>query len=213
MSYSPPELSPAKPHLLPLFAFTLAYMVLSIAMAINAGNKEFIFYIVVMLVLIGAVSLMHTRVHLTSGLLWALSLWGLLHMAGGLVPIPSWLPADGEHAVLYSLWLIPHRLKYDQIVHAYGFGVTTMICWHVLHHGLHDLTGHKPYPTFGLLVLCMAAGMGFGALNEIVEFIATLTMPSTNVGGYENTGWDLISNLVGSLLAALLIRLRAKPSV
>lgn len=212
MPASPTDLTPAKPRLLPLFAFTLAYMVLSIAASIAAGNKEFIFYIVVMIVLIGAVSLVHSRVHLTSGLLWALTVWGLLHMAGGLVPIPSWLPADGEHSVLYSLWLIPHRLKYDQVVHAYGFGVTTMVCWHALHHGLHDLNGHKPYPTFGLLVLCTAAGMGFGALNEIVEFIATLTMPSTNVGGYENTGWDLVSNLAGSALAAVLIRIRARPS-
>ncbi len=207
---NPSASAPAKPRLLPLFAFTLAYMVLSIAAAISAGNKEFIFYIVVMLILIGVVSLLHWRVNLTSGLLWAMSMWGLLHMAGGLVPIPSWLPSEGEHSVLYSLWLIPHRLKYDQIVHAYGFGITTMICWHFLHHGLRDLTGNKPQPTFGLLVLCMAAGMGFGALNEIVEFIATLTMPSTNVGGYINTGWDLVANLVGSTLAALMIRFRTK---
>lgn len=213
MPSSTQDLTPVKPRLLPLFAFTLAYMVLSIAMAINAGNKEFIFYIVVMIVLIGAVTLVHSRVHLTSGLLWALSVWGLLHMAGGLVPIPSWLPSDGEHSVLYSLWLIPQRLKFDQIVHAYGFGVTTMVCWHALHHGLRDLTGRKPKPTFGLLILCVAAGMGFGAFNEIVEFIATLTMPSTNVGGYVNTGWDLVSNLLGAILAALLIRFWTTRSV
>lgn len=206
------ELSRAKPRLLPLFAFTLAYMILSIAVAISAGNKEFIFYIVVMMVLIGAVSLVHWRMKLTGCLLWALSVWGLLHMAGGLVPIPSWLPSDGEHSVLYSLWLIPHRLKFDQVVHAYGFGITTMVCWHVIYHGLRDEAGGKPQPTLGLLLLCVAAGMGFGAFNEIVEFIATLTMPSTNVGGYENTGWDLVSNLVGSVLAALLIRILAKRS-
>ncbi len=59
-----------------------------------------------------------------------------------------------------------------------------------------------------MLVLVAAAGMGFGAMNEVVEFIATLTMPETNVGGYINTGWDLVSNLTGCTLAALLIRLR-----
>jgi hypothetical protein len=47
--------------------------------------------------------------------------------------------------------------------------------------------------------------MGFGAANEVVEFIATITLPGTNVGGYENTGWDLVANLVGCLLAALSI--------
>jgi len=27
-------------------------------------------------------------------------------------------------------------------------------------------------------------------------------LPGTNVGGYENTGWDLVANLVGCLIAA-----------
>ena len=60
-------------------------------------------------------------------------------------------------------------------------------------------------PTFGRLVLCGAAGMGFGALNEVVEFAATLMMPSTNVGGYVNTGWDLVANLAGCVIAAIII--------
>ena len=54
--------------------------------------------------------------------------------------------------------------------------------------------------------------MGFGALNEVVEFAATLSVPETNVGGYVNTGWDLVSNLVGCITAAILIRcLSPKP--
>jgi hypothetical protein len=48
--------------------------------------------------------------------------------------------------------------------------------------------------------------MGFGALNEVIEFIAVLTIPNTNVGGYVNTGFDLVSNLVGCVIAAALIR-------
>jgi hypothetical protein len=61
-----------------------------------------------------------------------------------------------------------------------------------------------------MLALCAAAGMGFGALNEVIEFIAVLTLPNTNVGGYENTGWDLVANLVGTIIAALVIRLGAR---
>jgi hypothetical protein len=52
-----------------------------------------------------------------------------------------------------------------------------------------------------MLLVCM--GVGLGALNEVVEFVMTLTLPETNVGGYENTGWDLVSNLIGALLATL----------
>jgi hypothetical protein len=61
---------------------------------------------------------------------------------------------------------------------------------------------------FGSLILCGAASLGFGALNEVVEFVATLSIPETNVGGYENTGWDLVANLVGVALASLIIHLR-----
>jgi len=212
MSQSPSEapFTQAKsPRLLPLALFTVAYMILSIGASLMAGNTEFVFYIVVMLVLISLVMMVHLRVGLSSGLLWALSIWGLLHMAGGLVPVPESWNYDGENAVLYSLWLIPERLKYDQLVHAYGFGITTLVCWHVLYNCLRDLKGRNPAPTFGLLMLCVAAGCGFGAMNEVVEFIATLIMPKTNVGGYVNTGWDLVANLVGASLAALFIRIRA----
>ena len=66
--------------------------------------------------------------------------------------------------------------------------------------------GARPDPTAGLLVLVAAAGLGFGALNEIIEFAATLLVPETNVGGYRNTGWDLVSNLVGATVAVTLIR-------
>jgi hypothetical protein len=103
--------------------------------------------------------------------------------------------------VLYDLWLIPARLKYDQLVHALGFAVTTWACWEALRRALSDRR-----PRTGPLVLCAAAGMGFGALNEVVEFVAVLVLPETNVGGYESTGWDLVSNLVGSIAAALAIR-------
>jgi uncharacterized membrane protein len=198
--------SPAK--LLPVFLFNAAYMAAAVTGAIVQGNREFIFYIVVMVVLIGVMGLLHRRVRLTTGLLWAFSIWGLAHMAGGLCPLPAGWPYNGDHAVLYSGWIIPERLKYDQVVHAYGFGVTTLLCWHILRNALRQADGGALRPTFGMLVLCAAAGMGFGALNEVIEFIAVLTIPNTNVGGYENTGWDLVANLVGTIIGALIIRSR-----
>jgi len=199
--------SSAKPSLWGVAGFTVAYIVAAVAVSLLSGNGEFVFYIVVMLVLIAAIGLLHSRVTLSAPILWALSVWGLLHMAGGLVPVPAGWPYDGDQAVLYSLWLIPDHLKYDQIVHAYGFGTTTWVCWHVLSHSLRAPDGAAIQPSLGLLILCVAAGIGFGALNEVIEFIAVLSLPSTNVGGYVNTGWDLISNLTGATLAAITIRL------
>ena len=68
--------SQSSPRLLPLFAFTAAYMLAAVAGSMAQGNKEFIFYIVVMLVLIAVVTLVHRAVNLTTALLWALSIWG-----------------------------------------------------------------------------------------------------------------------------------------
>lgn len=194
-----------KHSLWPVAAFTGLYLAAAAVGAVVTGNSEFIFYIVVMLVLLVVVGLVHLRVRFTNSLLWALSIWGLAHMAGGLVPVPESWPIDGKIRVLYSLWLIPERLKYDQVVHAYGFAVTTIACWQALRVALAARTNEAPTavrPTFGTLVLCAAAGMGFGAFNEVIEFAATLAMPETNVGGYVNTGWDLVSNMTGAILAA-----------
>lgn len=185
--------------------FTAAYMLAAVAAAVVQRNLEFVFYIGVMMMLIAVVVFVDGRVRLSHGALWGLSLWGFLHMAGGLVPVPETWPVNEGQRVLYSLWLIPQRLKFDQLVHALGFGVTTWVCWQGLAAALRD-RGAEIRPTAGVLILCAAAGMGFGALNEVIEFAATLLVPETNVGGYRNTGWDLVANLVGVAVAALAIR-------
>ena len=202
-------------RLWPVAAFTALYLVGATVGALAIGNREFLFYIVVMVLLLGVVWVVHRSVALTSPTLWALSLWGLAHMAGGLISVPESWPINGDIRVLYSLWLIPDRLKYDQVVHAYGFGVATWVCWQGIRAAIGQ-RGGDAVPTFGLMVLAATAGMGLGALNEVVEFAATLLVPETNVGGYLNTGWDLVANATGATTAALLIWLadarRARPS-
>ncbi|MCA9292570.1 MAG: DUF2238 domain-containing protein [Phycisphaerales bacterium] len=201
--------------MLPIIIFNVAYMLAAVATAIAKGNKEFIFYIGVMVVLMVSVLFTHQRVKFSKTVLWGLSIWGLLHMAGGLVPVPDTWPINGDKRVLYSLWFIPGYLKYDNIVHAYGFGVTTLLCWEALRIAIMGRMGTcdraAVKPTWGLVVLAATSSMGFGALNEVVEFAATRLM-DTNVGGYVNTGWDLVSNAVGATAVALAIRCWPRPS-
>jgi len=196
-------------QLLPLTVFTLTYLAASSLVVVWRGNAEFLLYIAVMLVLILAVVRVHRNVKLSAALLWGMSVWGLAHMAGGLVPIPEGWPVEAGSHVLYSLWLIPDRLKYDHVVHAYGFGMTTWLCWQALREAIAS-RGGAVTPTLGLMILSATAGMGFGALNELIEFAATLLIPETNVGGYLNTGWDLVANLVGSTAAVVLIWLHGR---
>ena len=192
-------------RLWPVATFTSLYLVVALLVAVSRGNFEFLIYIAVMLILIGVVWLLHRNVSLSSGVLWGLSIWGAAHMAGGLVTVPDSWPINGDIRVLYSWWIIPNLLKFDHIVHAYGFGIATWACWQGLAAAIRRLGGDAR-PTGGLLILSAAAGMGLGAMNELVEFAATLLVPETNVGGYFNTGWDLVSNLVGVVIAVALIR-------
>ena len=65
---------------------------------------------------------------------------------------------------------------------------------------------------FIIMVLAATSGMGLGAMNELIEFAATLLVPETNVGGYVNTGWDLVANFVGAVAAAAVIGWRGVSS-
>ncbi len=209
-----------------IIAATAVYLLAAAAAAGVSGNGEFVFYLVVMLLLCAAVVAIDRRAGFSIGLLAALSVWGAMHMAGGLVHMPAGWPINGEQNVLYSWWVVPFTyhangsvdfgLKYDHLTHAYGFGITCWACWQGLcattrsAPALNDEAGQaRPTnlkPTVGRLTLCFAAAMGFGALNEVVEFIAT-TLGPTNVGGYNNTGYDLIANTFGSAASAVWIRI------
>ncbi len=186
--------------------FTVLYVVAFTAWFLIRGNYEFVVYVLTMLILITLVGRSLRSAEYPLPMLWALSGWGLLHMAGGGVPV-------GE-SVLYSAQIIPITpvngemtlLKYDQIVHAYGFGVTAWVLWHLMRRHYPVLEGSATIYVYPAL-----AAMGLGAVNEIIEFIAVLSVPETNVGGYFNTGWDLVANLVGAVAAAVVIRIRGAP--
>lgn len=185
------------------------YLVAAISAAITLQNWEFLkIYIPFFIAIAALVSFMHRRVNFSQVLLWSLTLWGAMHLAGGLVRIPDGWNFDGDQQVLYSWWVIGHWLKYDHVVHAFGFGTCTWLTWEALRASIQARLGRKLYPSMGMIFLCVFTGMGLGALNEIVEFIAVLSVPETNVGGYVNTCWDLVANLAGCLFVGVLILFR-----
>jgi len=194
-----------------LAGFVALYMVGFSAKAVLGGNLEFVFYAAVMVVLIAATAMFHARVRFTTPLLWGLAVWGLLHMAGGNIPIPYSLAPDfspdpsdpGGSTVLYNMRLAAFLPRYDQVVHAYGFGVATLACF----QAIRAAAGPGLRMGIGIAFACLLMGVGLGALNEVIEFTATRFM-ETNVGDYPNTGWDLVANLLGASLAAVWIYIR-----
>jgi hypothetical protein len=168
-----------------------AYYVGFLALGLITDNGQVIYYAVIMAVLFGVVVLWDSRRHLSSAVLTGLGLWGALHMAGGMVPLP-------DDRVLYNLWILPF-VRFDHLVHVFGFGIAGLALWESVRPSLDLAMGS------GASIVFMG-GVGFGAINEMVEFLATRVVPDTNVGGFENTGWDLVANTVGAALAALWVR-------
>ena len=185
------------------------YLVAATSAAITLQNWEFLkVYIPFFIFIAAIIAIMHRRVNFSTAVLWCLALWGAMHLAGGLVRIPDGWDYHGDQQVLYSWWVIGHWLKWDHVVHAFGFGTCTWLTWEALRASIQYRLGRKLYPSMGMIFLCVFCGMGLGAINEIVEFIAVLSLPETNVGGYINTGWDLVANFVGCLFAGVLILFR-----
>ncbi len=175
---------------LPVILFSAAYMVVFVAIALTRHNYEFILYAGVVLFLAAWILIKQRTIQFDLVILWGLSLWGLLHMAGGNIHVGG--------NVLYNIQLIPAFIRYDQLVHAFGFGTATLVCFHIL-SGMLDPGAPR---RLTLIILVALMGCGLGALNEIVEFLAVTLIPETNVGGYENTLWDLIFNTIGASFAA-----------
>ncbi|WP_419195395.1 hypothetical protein [Engelhardtia mirabilis] len=186
-------------------AVAAGYVLIAAPYAWMRDNSEFLMYVAVLVVIGAGVLALHRRVGLHPGAVWGLVAWGAMHLGGGLLRLADLGLADGGDEVLYGLWLVPGLLRYDQLVHALGFGLCTWLCWQGLRARLAD-----PRPSFGLLLLCALGGMGLGAANEIVEFMAVLALPETGVGGYENTAWDLVFNFIGASVAGVAIGWRSK---
>jgi hypothetical protein len=98
--------------------------------------------------------------------------------------------------ILYQWWVVDGVLRYDNLQHAWGFGFVGLATWEVLRHRLAPRDGDVGLVAAWVVVL---AATGFGAINEVLEYVLTLTLAATNVGGYDNTARDLVANLAGGL--------------
>jgi hypothetical protein len=181
-----------KEHTL-LTLFTSAYLIPFVYLFVSRGDSEFIWYLLVViglfLFLLGTLPVSKFN----TGILWTLSIWGLLHLSGGGVRIGG--------GVLYGLQLLPIYnaggefviLKYDQFIHAFGSGVSAYVVFHILKRYIIN-----PY-RFGVYAIAALAGIGFGVFNELIELLAVVFFQDTGVGGYINNMLDLVFNTIGAI--------------
>ena len=163
-------------------AVTLGFLVFGIATDADLAVS----YAVV--VVLGAV--LASRVEPPDGfsglVLTGLTLWAIGHLAGGIVGI-------GDDRTLYNA-VLPGGIHADNVVHFVGFGTAGLAWWEATRPWLRA----EPRHPLGIAVAVWLAGMGVGAFNEVVEFVITLLVEDTNIGGYRNTGRDLIANMLGA---------------
>ncbi|MFA7707953.1 MAG: DUF2238 domain-containing protein [Candidatus Pacearchaeota archaeon] len=179
-----------------LLIINIVYLIIFAFLFLGKKNYEFLLYIGVVIFFLILISLLHLKVKFSYDILIGLTAWGLLHMLGGAVIV--------NNEVLYAYWIFPF-LRYDMFVHFFGFGVTTLLAYHLLKPYLR-LTSRSFLIGFFLVLIAM----GFGALNEIIEFIAVILVPETGVGGYNNTMWDIIFNTFGGIAGVIYLRLRKR---
>jgi len=183
----------------PILAVNAVYLLGFGTFYASKRNYEFLLYVAVIVFFFVLILLTNDRVRYPNRVLWGLTAWGLLHMSGGGIPV-------GDH-VLYGQMLVPLSERYpvfrfDQLVHIVGFGVATLL----VHHLLRPLLRPDLNRFTALSIVVVMAGLGVGALNEIVEFIAVVVVPETGVGGYVNTSLDLVADLIGAVLALFYLR-------
>jgi hypothetical protein len=118
------------------------------------------------------------------------------HLAGGLVRV-------GDD-VLYNASLRWPVLRYDHVVHASGVCLGTLVLWTLV-----VAPAVTPDARRAAILVSALGGLGLGALNETVEFLTTVVHGGAHVGGYTNTGWDLVCNVVGATAAVYVLGRRA----
>ena len=121
-----------------------------------------------------------------------LAVLAVAHLAGGLIQV-------GDD-VLYNASPGVEVLQYDHLVHSSGVFLGTIVVWLLLVQPVVGTARGRQ-----AVLVCVLAGLGLGAINELVEFLATLAHGGSHVGGYTNTGWDLVANAVGASVAGLWI--------
>lgn len=179
-----------------VLAFSGLYLLAGSVWFLWTSNSEFVIYVLVIALLLAGLVWLQRTARFPTWMLWGFSIWGLMHVLGGGV--------DMGEDVLFAQRLFPlvdrggdfYILKYDQVVHAYLYGLVAMMALHVLRQ-VFRARG----PAAAITVTAVLVSLGISSLNELMEFVISLTMDN-GVGGYDNTMLDFVSNFTGAVVAA-----------
>jgi len=173
-----------------LLGFTISYLLIFTVIAFLRRNYEFLYYIMILIMVWIVIGLYRKKLYLTNQILVGLTLVGLLHLLGGFLFVKG--------VRLYDVLLF-EGFKYDNLIHMLATFTITFVMFNLFDPHLDPKIKHDKF-LFSMVLVSLASG--FGALNEILEFIAVIYLDAANeVGGYANNARDLVFNLLGAILA------------
>ncbi len=164
----------------------------------RAGNMEFIYYgILTFIISIPFIFFFYRKIGISTPLLIGMSLLVIVNLcAGGIVKVGGVRLYDW---ILIKLFYIDSEftaIKFDQIVHAYGGFICSMVIFRFMKYFNKEIRFNSSFFIF----IAALAGFGAASFYEVVEFVATF-FKINGVGGYHNTLLDMISNFIGALIS------------
>lgn len=88
---------------------------------------------------------------------------------------------------------------YDRFLHALGSFSFSLFFYSIL----DKITIHTIYPKFYVSIFIITLGISLGCIYEIYEFILDSTTKLNNQHGLKDTNFDLISDVIGSIIAGI----------
>lgn len=191
-----------------LTSFTTLYVLSFASAAILTQQWEFLYTMLLPVVMMLAIYLSHRRLNFSPSLLWMLSFWALLHFIGNFTPLTSLIPGIGTDQLLSSFWLIHPALRLHVLLHTFGFALLTWLSWQMVSTQIHLRYQRRLHPSVDLLMLCGTAAMGVCATGEIIHFLSSKAFLSIPPASAHQITWNLIASFLGASITSLLIKIR-----
>lgn len=185
------------------FVVDIVVLIVFTALYLAASNFEFLGYAIALLALVGVIAWSDKWFTYSPTALVLFTLWMFFHLFGGYLPIGS--------IRLYDVMLWPvvgdpyFILRYDQVIHAFCYFMMTFFVYPIV-----KPFANKKAPLFPILLITVLASAGIGSINEILEFGMVVFLESNGVGGYYNTALDIVANMVGAIIAGVVIASMAR---
>lgn len=185
--------------------FLIAILLSLIGYYFSVGNFEFVYYgVLTLLISVPFTLYLIKKLRLPFSLILGIGFLIVINMfAGGIIFVKGTRLYDWIVIPIFSLTSELSIIKFDQVVHAYGGFIVTLVIYYILR--FQDSKNSYGAPIFGLVLLL--AGFGAASFYEIVEFFSK-AFESNGVGEYYNTLLDLCSNFLGALVAIFILRKR-----